>query len=109
MPETLINPVQPQQKKAQKKFLKGIAHGLNPVVMIGANGLTDAVIQELDQALSHHELVKIKIAADERSERKAMIEQMTKQTQAQSLQAIGKIVVLLRVNIDSPLLAELPR
>lgn len=109
MPETLINPVQPQLNTAQKKFLKGIAHGLNPVVMIGANGLTDAVIQELDQALSHHELVKIKIAADERSERKAMIEQMTKQTQAQSLQAIGKIVVLLRVNIDSPLLAELPR
>jgi len=108
MPETLINPVQPKLNTTQKKFLKGIAHGLSPVVMIGANGLTDAVFQALDQALSHHELVKIKIAADDRAQRKAMIEQMTQHTQAQTLQAIGKTVVLLRVNIDSPLMEELP-
>ncbi|WP_019896010.1 ribosome assembly RNA-binding protein YhbY [Hydrogenovibrio halophilus] len=109
MSDTLINPVQPKLNTAQKKFLKGIAHGLKPVVMIGANGLTPAVSEAVEEALSHHELLKVKMAEDDREIRQAMIEALTRQTGAQVLQSIGKIVVLFRVNIDSELAAELPK
>ncbi|EJS89092.1 hypothetical protein AAUPMB_07522, partial [Pasteurella multocida subsp. multocida str. Anand1_buffalo] len=44
----------------QKQFLKGLAHHLNPVVMIGNNGLTEGVLAEIDNALAHHELIKVK-------------------------------------------------
>ena len=46
----------------QKQFLKGLAHHLSPVVMLGGNGLTEGVLAEIDNALNHHELIKVKIA-----------------------------------------------
>ena len=109
MPERLDNPVQPTLKTAQKKFLRGIAHGLRPVIIIGANGLTPAVSEAVEEALSHHELLKIKMAEDDRDARQAMIDALIKQTNAQVVQSIGKIVVLLRVNVDSELASELPK
>ena len=59
--------------KNQIKFLRGLCHSLNPVVMIGQKGLTNEVLDELDIALNHHELVKIKIAIDDREARKEII------------------------------------
>jgi len=52
----------------QKRFLKGIAHGLNPVILIGGNGLTEGLMKELEKSLAHHELLKIKIASAERED-----------------------------------------
>ena len=49
----------------QKQFLKGLAHHLSPVVMLGGNGLTEGVLAEIDNALNHHELIKVKIAGAE--------------------------------------------
>ena len=43
----------------QKQFLKGLAHSIKPVVQLGANGLTEGVVAEIDHALSHHELIKV--------------------------------------------------
>ena len=46
----------------QKQHLKGLAHPLKPVVLLGSNGLTEGVLAEIEQALEHHELIKVKIA-----------------------------------------------
>ena len=53
----------------QKQFLKGLAHSLKPVVQLGANGLTEGVMAEIDNALSHHELIKVKVPSDDREEK----------------------------------------
>ena len=46
----------------QRRYLKGLAHPLKPVVMIGNSGLTPAVLNEIEQALSHHELIKVRVS-----------------------------------------------
>ena len=81
----------------QKKKLKAQAHALNPVVMIGQAGLTDAVIKEINVALDAHELIKIKIRA-EREDRAAISEQICAQTHAELVQSIGQIAVVYRLN-----------
>jgi len=83
----------------EKKKLKAQAHGLNPVVMIGHAGLTDAVINETNIALDAHELIKIRIRA-ERDERREISEQICTATAAELVQSIGQIIVLYRKNLD---------
>jgi RNA-binding protein len=82
---------------ASKTRLKGQAHSLKPVIIIGQAGLTDAVIAETEIALAHHELIKIKIRA-ERDERKVLMEHICASTGATLIQAIGQIAVLHRLN-----------
>ena len=53
----------------QKQFLKGLAHPLKPVVQLGGNGLTEGVLAEIDNALNHHELIKVKVPSDDREEK----------------------------------------
>jgi RNA-binding protein len=88
---------------SQIKFLKGIAHGLKPVIIIGANGITDSLTEELESSLSHHELLKIKIASGEREDRKEIIHYLQEQTGAHLVQSIGKIFVLFRQNKETNL------
>lgn len=78
------------------KKLRAIGHHLNPVVMLGSNGLTDAVLEETERALNDHELIKVKIAGEDRELRQQMIEQLASETQAQVVQKIGKVVLLYR-------------
>lgn len=80
----------------QRKQLKAIAHHLKPVVIIAANGLTEGVINELDRALSDHELIKIKISAGEREDRIAIVDDITRKTRSELVQLIGKTAVILR-------------
>jgi RNA-binding protein len=82
---------------ARKKELKAQAHSLNPVVMIGQSGLTDAVVKELERALDDHELIKVKIRA-ERDDRKLISAALCEQTGAELLQSIGQIIVIYRKN-----------
>ncbi len=82
----------------QKKYLRGIAHHLNPVIIIGQNGLSEGLMNELESTLNHHELIKIKIAAGDRDERKAIIETVCNDTGAELVQAIGKVFVIYRPN-----------
>ena len=85
---------------AQRKALKARAHSLNPVVMIGAKGLTDPVLREIDANLKSHELIKVKVASDEREEREAYFTQICSALQAAPVQHIGKTLVLYRENPD---------
>lgn len=80
----------------QKQFLKGLAHHLNPVVMIGNNGLTEGVLAEIDNALAHHELIKVKIAGADCEVKQLIIDAIVRETNASAVQTIGHILVLYR-------------
>jgi RNA-binding protein len=88
--------------------LRGLAHHLDPVIIIGQHGVTESLIKELNNALNHHELVKVKIAAGERDDRAVIIEQLCEQTTSEKVQSIGKTVTLFRRNLKSPKI-ELPK
>ncbi len=75
----------------QRRYLKGLAHPLKPVVMIGNSGLTPNVLNEIEQALSHHELIKVRVSGQERADRKQMLEQIAEQTGADLVMVIGHI------------------
>ncbi|MBE2896665.1 ribosome assembly RNA-binding protein YhbY [Pasteurellaceae bacterium HPA106] len=91
----------------QKQFLKGLAHNLKPVVMLGANGLTEGVVAEIDNALNHHELIKVKIAGAERETKQLIIEAIARETHAQPVQLIGHVLVLYRQSDEQ--LIRLPK
>merc|ERR550539_1647779 len=80
----------------QKLHLKGLAQHLKPVVLMGSNGLTDSVIAEIDNALAHHELIKIKIASEDRETKQLIIDNIVSATGATKVQTIGKILVLYK-------------
>lgn len=81
---------------AQRQFLKGLAHSRQPVVMIGNQGLTAAVLKEIERGLDAHELIKIKAASDEPETRRAWLEEICAVTGAAPVQQIGKILVIYR-------------
>jgi RNA-binding protein len=86
-----------------KAFLKNLAtkaHQLNPVIIIGNNGLTPGVHNEVEAALIAHELLKIRINAISRESREAMVNSILSQHQATKIQQIGHIVVIYRNNPD---------
>jgi len=84
--------------KNQLKFLRGLCHDLKPVVMLGQKGLTDAVLKELDIALDHHELVKVKLAVGDRDTRRQMADQICRECDAEPVQSIGKTLSIYRTN-----------
>lgn len=90
-------PISPKQKQQ----LKGLAHKLKPVVMVGNNGLTPAVNQEIDRALNDHELIKIRIQSEDRELRKALFADICATHQAELVQVIGMIGVIYRKNLVS--------
>jgi RNA-binding protein len=83
---------------AQRQFLKGLAHPRQPVVMIGGQGLTAAVLKEIERALNAHELIKIKAASDEVDTRRAWLEEICAATGAEPVQQIGKVLVIYRAS-----------
>lgn len=80
----------------QKQFLKGLAHPLKPVVQLGANGLTEGVLAEIDGALTHHELIKVKVPTDDREEKALIMDAIIRETEAEKLQVIGHTLILFR-------------
>jgi RNA-binding protein len=82
--------------EAQKRELRGRAHQLKPCVHVGTAGVTPAVLKELEMALDHHELVKVKVRAPDRDERSEWIGRLAAETHATSISRIGNVVVLYR-------------
>lgn len=93
---------------SQRRYLRSLAHDLSPIILLGAKGATEAVVKELDQALAHHELVKVKLSGGDSTERESQIDFLRRGTGAESVQQIGHVAVLFRRNADEPKLA-LPR
>lgn len=85
----------------QTKTLRGLAHSLKPVVMVGQNGLKDTIFEEIETALDFHELIKVKIAAD-RDEREEISNEIVKKSKAEKVQQIGQVLVLFRRNPENP-------
>jgi RNA-binding protein len=81
---------------AQRRSLKADAHHLNPVVLMGREGLTPAVIREIDKALSTHGLIKVRASGDDRHERSTQFETLADELGAACVQQIGKLLVLWR-------------
>ena len=81
---------------AQKKFLRAKAHHLNPVVSIGQKGITDTLVEETKQALAVHELIKIKLPADDKAAKRAILATICAACDAQEVQLIGRIGVAYR-------------
>ncbi|MDP8163120.1 ribosome assembly RNA-binding protein YhbY [Pasteurella skyensis] len=84
----------------QKQYLKSLAHHLSPVVMLGNNGLTEGVLAEIDYALNHHELIKVKISGADREMKQLIIDAIIRETKATNVQTIGHILVLYRESED---------
>jgi RNA-binding protein len=81
---------------SERKALKARAHKLEPVVLIGAKGLTDEVVKEVDAALKAHELIKVRGPSLERDSREEAMQTLCERTGAQPVQIIGKVLVLYR-------------
>lgn len=84
----------------QKNYLRGIAHSRNPIVTIGAKGLTDAVMNEVELALDQHELVKIKLPGGGKQEKASLLALITAKSNAEPVQLIGRVGVIYRQNDD---------
>lgn len=84
--------------KKQTLHLRSLAHSLKPVVLLGANGLTEGVIAEIEQALSHHELMKVKIPTDDRELKQKIVDAIVRETQAAKVQMIGHTLTLYRAS-----------
>ncbi|GLS89257.1 RNA-binding protein [Psychromonas marina] len=91
----------------QKKHLKGLAHPLKPVVLLGQNGLTEGVLAEIENALNFHELIKVKVATDDREMKQLIIDAIVRETEAVNVAKIGHIVVLYRQSEEKKV--DLPR
>lgn len=91
----------------QRKYLRGLTHDLDPVVMVADKGLSDNVRAEIEQALEHHELIKVKIRAD-RDQRKRWIEEITRSFRADLVHQIGQVACFYRRHPEKPQVA-LPR
>lgn len=87
-----------QLNSKQIAYLRGLAHNLNPVVMIGNNGLTEAVLKEIDVSLNAHELIKVQVAGDDRELRKSLLEEIADKTNATAVHHIGKQLVFYRAS-----------
>jgi putative YhbY family RNA-binding protein len=94
---------------AEQQALRARAHGLNPVVMVSENGLSDAVIKEIDRSLKAHELIKIRVFGDDRDERTALLGQICAKLEAAPVQLIGKVLVVYRKNPEPIKPSEAPR
>jgi RNA-binding protein len=88
----------PDLKSELKKILKARAHSLSPVVITGQNGITPAVLNEIELALDHHELIKVRVNAADRDERAGMVAEIVEATRAEVVQAVGHVVALYRKN-----------
>jgi len=85
----------------QRKHLRSLGHGLNPVVTVATKGLTEGVIAEIERALSDHELIKVRLTVGDRVLKKQLIAEICQQVQGEEVQVIGHILLLYR-KADKP-------
>lgn len=88
----------------QKRYLRGLTHSMQPVVTLADKGLSDAVVAEIEGALKHHELIKVKMRA-EREVRKHWIDEITRLCKAEKVHVIGQVACFYRRNPKKPVIA----
>jgi RNA-binding protein len=85
-----------------RRYLRGLAHNLNPVVIVGKGGLSDAVVRQIDGALTDHELIKVRLAAECPIDRDGAAEMLAMRTAAELAGQIGRVLILYRPHPESP-------
>ncbi len=96
--------------KQDLKQLRAIGHKLKPVVTVAGNGLSEAVVAEIDRALSQHELIKIKLAVGGREAKTGVAAEICERTGAEVVQSIGNMILVLRRSAEpDPRLSNLIR
>ena len=90
----------------QKKHLRGLTHALQPVVIVGDKGLTDNVLAEIELALDHHELIKVKLRSDRQS-RSDFVDRIARHCVAEKVHVIGQVACYYRRNPEKPVI-EMP-
>ncbi|HJR12672.1 MAG TPA: ribosome assembly RNA-binding protein YhbY [Rhodanobacteraceae bacterium] len=93
---------------SQIRYLRGLAHPLKPLLLLGGKGVTAGVLKELEQALDDHELIKVRLTGDDRVARAADLARLVESSRAETVQTIGHVAVLYRRNSEKPQIA-LPR
>ena len=83
-------------KAADKKKFRAIGHHLKPIVTVAGNGLSESVMSEISRALTDHELIKVKVLAEDRSDRKTLIQTINEANQSEIIQTIGNMALLYR-------------
>jgi RNA-binding protein len=91
-----------QLTEKQRRHLKGLAHPLKPVILMGNAGLTEAVVAATVQALDDHELIKVRLPGMERQDRDAALGQLAGRTGSIMVTRIGHVAVLFRPHPDLP-------
>jgi RNA-binding protein len=90
---------------SQKRYLRGLAHAIHPIIMVGNKGLSPALLKEFGAALDQHELVKVKIAGEDRDARKDQIAALANDAGADIVQTIGHVASYFRRNPKEPKIA----
>ena len=90
---------------SQKRYLRGLAHDLKPVIMTGNKGVTPSLLKEFSGALEHHELIKVKLGSEDREARAAQIAELAAEAKAELVQSIGRVACFYRRNAEQPKLA----
>lgn len=88
--------------EAHKKFLRGRGHSLKPVITIGDAGLSDSLLKEFESTIRHHELIKVRVRAPQRSERDNLIDELCVRGSACLITRIGNVALLYRPNTQKP-------
>jgi RNA-binding protein len=86
----------------QRRFLRGLGHHLEPVVLVGKEGLSEGLVGALDTALTTHELIKVKLGESAGSDRRAMSEALAEASGAELVQVLGRTLLLYRRRAEDP-------
>ena len=86
----------------QKKHLRKLSHNLRPIVMVGQQGLSDAVLDELESTMTKHELLKIKVRVSDREEKQKIVDKILNFSKAALVQVIGGVLVIYRPFDENP-------
>ncbi len=88
----------------QKRYLRGLAHSMKPLVQVGKLGVSEALCQQVDTSLTAHELIKVKLLESYPEDVRTCAEQISIQTQSQVVQTIGKTMILYRAHPEEPVI-----
>ena len=90
--------------KEQKKTLRSLAHERKPIIWVGQQSLSKNLLDEVDTALDHHELIKIKIRVGDRKQRDELTKSLCAKTSAELVQKIGNVITVFRQNKKDPII-----
>jgi RNA-binding protein len=97
-----------QLSEAQKKFLRGLGHGLKPLIIVGEAGLSASLLAEFERTLAHHELIKVSVRVGDRQSRDEAIEKLCDAGSAALIQRIGNMALLYRQNREKKKMIVIP-